>query len=71
MTGASSGIGRATVELLRSIGADVYAVARRADRLAELAEETGSVAVVADLTDAGAVAAAVERIAGRGPCTRS
>ena len=67
VTGASSGIGRATVELLRSIGWDVHAVARRADRLAELAEETGSVAVVADLTDAGAVAAAVERITAEGP----
>ena len=67
VTGASSGIGRATVELLRSIGWDVYAVARRADRLAELAEETGSVPVVADLTDAAGVAAAVERIIAEGP----
>lgn len=67
VTGASSGIGRATVELLRSIGWDVYAVARRADRLAEVAEETGAVPVVADLTDAAAVAAAVERITAEGP----
>ena len=67
VTGASSGIGRATVVLLRSIGWDVYAVARRADRLAELAEETGAVPVVADLTDAAAVAAAAERIIADGP----
>ncbi|PFG35993.1 NADP-dependent 3-hydroxy acid dehydrogenase YdfG [Flavimobilis soli] len=67
VTGASSGIGRATVVLLRSIGWDVYAVARRADRLAELAEETGAVPVVADLTDDTAVAAAVEKITAEGP----
>lgn len=67
VTGASSGIGRATVVLLRSIGWDVYAVARREDRLAELAEETGAVPVVADLTDDAAVAAAAAVITADGP----
>jgi NADP-dependent 3-hydroxy acid dehydrogenase YdfG len=50
VTGASSGIGAATVRLFRERGWGVVAVARRADRLAALAETTGAIAVVADLT---------------------
>jgi NADP-dependent 3-hydroxy acid dehydrogenase YdfG len=50
VTGASSGIGEATVRLLRSHGWDVVGVARRADRLARLAEETGAATFVADVT---------------------
>jgi len=41
VTGASSGIGRVTAALLATRGARVMAVARRAERLAELADETG------------------------------
>ena len=39
VTGASSGIGRRFAEMLAAAGAKVAAVARRADRLAELARE--------------------------------
>jgi NAD(P)-dependent dehydrogenase (short-subunit alcohol dehydrogenase family) len=41
VTGASSGIGRATAALLAARGARVMAVARSEARLAELAKETG------------------------------
>lgn len=53
VTGASSGIGRATAKLLRRRGARVVAVARNAGRLAELQAECGVDILVASLDDAG------------------
>jgi NADP-dependent 3-hydroxy acid dehydrogenase YdfG len=50
VTGASSGIGAATVRLFRKHGWQVVGVARRADRLDELKAETGADVFVADLT---------------------
>lgn len=59
VTGASSGIGRASVVALRERGWEVVGVARRADRLEELAYETGCEVFAADLT----VAADVDALA--------
>ena len=50
VTGASTGIGEATVRLLRQNGWDVVAVARRAERLEALAQESGAEAFAADIT---------------------
>ncbi|MFM6974045.1 MAG: SDR family oxidoreductase [Agromyces sp.] len=55
VTGASTGIGAATVRALHAAGWEVIAVARRADRLNALAEELGVHAVPTDLTDDAAV----------------
>ncbi len=62
VTGASSGIGRATVYQLRASGWTVYAAARRAERLQSLAEETGAIAFPLDTTDESAVIAAAEKL---------
>lgn len=51
VTGASTGIGWETVKQLREAGWEVLATARRADRLAALAFETGCEAFAADLTE--------------------
>lgn len=50
VTGASSGIGAATVRLFREHGWRVVGVARRTDRLEALAAETGCEIFTADLT---------------------
>ncbi|MGO1317994.1 MAG: SDR family oxidoreductase, partial [Cellulomonadaceae bacterium] len=67
VTGASSGIGAATVALLRSHGWDVVAVARREERLRELSERTGAEYVVADITDQASVDALVATVTAGGP----
>ncbi|MFF2273291.1 SDR family oxidoreductase [Agromyces sp. NPDC058136] len=67
VTGASSGIGRATVVALRGAGWDVVGVARREDRLRELEAETGASVFVADLTQQGDVDALRDHLEATGP----
>jgi NAD(P)-dependent dehydrogenase (short-subunit alcohol dehydrogenase family) len=63
VTGASSGIGRATALALADRGAHVALLARRADALEEVAAQCGPRALVlpVDVTDADAVDAAARR----------
>ncbi len=51
VTGASSGIGAATVRRLSAEGLDVYATGRDSERLATLSAETGCCACVVDLNN--------------------
>jgi NADP-dependent 3-hydroxy acid dehydrogenase YdfG len=67
VTGASSGIGRATALALAGAGARVALLARRAERLEAVAEEIRAaggeaIPVVADVTDYAALAEAVTRV---------
>jgi NADP-dependent 3-hydroxy acid dehydrogenase YdfG len=67
VTGAASGIGEAVAVLLAEQGARVALLARRGERLDEIAAKITAgggtaLAVVADVTDDASVAAAVERI---------
>ena len=67
ITGASSGIGEATARLLAARGWHCVLVARRADRLRALAEETGGEAEPCDIGDRAAVEALAARILERHP----
>jgi len=67
VTGASSGIGAATARLFSAHGWNVIAVARRADRLAQLAAEAGVDTFVADLTKQADVDALRDHVASGGP----
>lgn len=69
ITGASSGIGAATAHALAGEGAAVALVARRHDRLVELAEQIEraggrAVPLQADISDHGKVEAVVSDVAG-------
>ncbi|NDB42895.1 MAG: SDR family NAD(P)-dependent oxidoreductase, partial [Actinobacteria bacterium] len=64
MTGASSGIGHEMAVQLAASGVHVIAVARRADRLEQLASQFKNIEVmVADLTSAVGLASVEARIA--------
>ena len=60
VTGASGGIGGATVRMLVRAGADVIAAGRTDDGLAPLAKETGCRTLAFDLTSEESVRGAVE-----------
>jgi NADP-dependent 3-hydroxy acid dehydrogenase YdfG len=67
ITGAASGIGEASAEHLASLGAKVVVLARRAERLQDLAariEKNGgsALAITADVTDTAAVQAAADQV---------
>lgn len=62
VTGASSGIGAAIVERLCAEGLEVHAVARNGELLQKLAERTGCIAHVIDVTDKAALADLTKRI---------
>ena len=70
VTGASSGIGKVYAERLAARGYDLVLVARREDRLRQIAADLGSrfriraEALVADLSEPSGVAAVADRIAG-------
>jgi NADP-dependent 3-hydroxy acid dehydrogenase YdfG len=57
VTGASSGIGAATVRELARQGFDTIAAARRVERCEALAAEVGGIAVALDVTDEASVEA--------------
>ncbi|MCU1603290.1 MAG: short-chain dehydrogenase/reductase [Frankiales bacterium] len=63
VTGASAGIGEAAAVALSSKGFRVYAVARRAEKMAHLADQ-GIVPVSADVTDDASLVALVDRVVG-------
>lgn len=68
VTGASSGLGASVAEALASVGARVAVVARRQDRLAELAKEIDGLAVACDLSDPDRVGSVVPAVVeGLGP----
>lgn len=57
VTGASAGMGYAIAERLRREGLEVHALARNETSLAELAERTGVIPHVVDVTDTATLAA--------------
>src|SRR5664280_2267276 len=62
VTGASSGIGEASVRALAAAGFDTVAAARRIDRCEQLAKDVGGRAVQLDVTDDASVDAFAEAV---------
>ena len=62
ITGGTSGIGRATVDLLRARGAEVALIARDAAKASRVAGETGAVPFIADICDEDALVRAFKGI---------
>lgn len=69
VTGASSGIGEASVREFVARGWDVVAVARRRERLEQLARETGMTTIVCDVTNEAQVAAMADEVRETGGAT--
>ncbi|MDE9365029.1 SDR family NAD(P)-dependent oxidoreductase [Luteipulveratus sp. YIM 133132] len=65
VTGASSGIGRASARRLAADGFEVICAARRTDRIEELAAEIDGRAVTCDVTSASDIAALAEQVGDR------
>jgi len=61
VTGASSGIGKSTVEMLIQAGATVYAAARRVDMMKDL-ESKGAVLINMDVTSDESIQAGLQKI---------
>ncbi|AJT42911.1 oxidoreductase [Psychromicrobium lacuslunae] len=55
-------MGQAAAKALAAQGWKVFAVARRADRLSELAQQSGVIAIPTDITDDAAVASLVQQV---------
>lgn len=62
VTGAASGLGNATARMLAAAGARLALVDLNAERMADLARETGALALACDVADAGTSEAAFARI---------
>ncbi len=65
VTGASSGIGAATAQMLADVGYRVICAARRFDRVHELAAEIAGIAVGCDVSDADDVTMLAETVGDR------
>ncbi|MDC0033218.1 bifunctional aldolase/short-chain dehydrogenase [Alphaproteobacteria bacterium] len=63
VTGGASGIGAATVRAFAHAGAEVVILDRDDDMAMEIARSVGGLAIACDVTDAGEVAAAFDRVA--------
>ena len=64
VTGATSGIGKAIVPMLRARGLTVYAVGRDEAQLAELSKATGALPIQADVRDPAHIAEALSEPVG-------